>query len=501
MCVREKIQKDFNFTKEGEVSIYRNSGKDKVVPVEFYTTKIKSKMVKGLNNFKYLYEKYYAKIYADIIFEAILKDSKDTIDIYFFTAPEKEKELEIDNNIHFLQYKYKYKVECILSELTFGLNDNTKSMNGCIYQESINGYMYQYKTKDGVITNLIFRFNDSNFYTKNKKFEEINPSILIIDPEYFYNSSLKNIEDIVTSFISNIVLIDEDFFYKSRPIKYFKNYIISEYKPQFLTNNFNAIHGIYKYTSININQKVNETNECIQTKELEPLTDNITSKTFDECLNELYKEYLNIGKSKETTMRRNQVLDIILKTTQIRDNLKKEESNNSCDTKSMLKIIDKIVEEGKFEFPYKTTVRPGIFLYNQYDSNNKVHINVIIKKPSVQQINYIEHCQTLKSILNTENSIVYPIGTTIIEKNNNYAVLEIFVAFKYKDSVKFGVVHKGIKGVVHKGIKIEYNEDNSWFKSYEHIDEEIIDFEFVEYKGPYLEYFEKALEGGEFDAK
>ena len=176
MCVSEKIQKDFNFTKEGEVSIYRNSGKDKSVPVEFYTTKIKSKMVKGLNNFKYLYEKYYAKIYADIIFEAILKDSKDTIDIYFFTAPEKEKELEIDNNIHFLQYKYKYKVECILSELTFfGLNDNTKSMNGCIYQESINGYMYQYKTKDGVITNLIFRFNDSNFYTKNKKFEEINP--------------------------------------------------------------------------------------------------------------------------------------------------------------------------------------------------------------------------------------------------------------------------------------------------------------------------------------
>ena len=59
MCVSEKIQNDFNFTKEGEVSIYRNSGKDKVVPVEFYTTKIKSKMVKGLNNFKYLYEKYY----------------------------------------------------------------------------------------------------------------------------------------------------------------------------------------------------------------------------------------------------------------------------------------------------------------------------------------------------------------------------------------------------------------------------------------------------------
>ena len=26
MCVREKIQKDFNFTKEGEVSIYRNNG-------------------------------------------------------------------------------------------------------------------------------------------------------------------------------------------------------------------------------------------------------------------------------------------------------------------------------------------------------------------------------------------------------------------------------------------------------------------------------------------
>ena len=52
MCVREKIQKDFNFTKEGEVSIYRNSGKDKAVPVEFYTTKIKSKMVKGINNFK-----------------------------------------------------------------------------------------------------------------------------------------------------------------------------------------------------------------------------------------------------------------------------------------------------------------------------------------------------------------------------------------------------------------------------------------------------------------
>ena len=141
-------------------------------------------LIKALNNL--VEEK---NISADIIFEAILKDSKDTIDIYFFTAPEKEKELEIDNNIHFLQYKYKYKVECILSELTFGLNDNTKSMNGCIYQESINGYMYQYKTKDGVITNLIFRFNDSNFYTKNKKFEEINPSILIIDPEYFYNSS------------------------------------------------------------------------------------------------------------------------------------------------------------------------------------------------------------------------------------------------------------------------------------------------------------------------
>ena len=57
MCVREKIQKDFNFTKEGEVSIYRNSGKDKVVPVEVYTTKIKHNAVDGLNNFKDLYEK------------------------------------------------------------------------------------------------------------------------------------------------------------------------------------------------------------------------------------------------------------------------------------------------------------------------------------------------------------------------------------------------------------------------------------------------------------
>ena len=38
-----------------------------------------------------------------------------------------------------------------------------------------------------------------------------------------------------------------------------------------------------------------------------------------------------------------------------------------------------------------------------------------------------------------------------------------------------------------------YNENiiTELFK--EHIDEEIIDFEFVEYKGPYLEYFEKAL--------
>ena len=478
MCVSEKIQKDFNFTKEGEVSIYRNSGKNRSVPVEVYTTKIKHNVVDGLNNFKDLYEKYYAKIYADIIYEIILKDPKDTIDIYFFTAPEKEKELEVNNNLNFLQYKYRYKIDKILSELTTKLNVNVTS---------INDYIYQYKTDKGITTNLIFRLNDEHFYIQTNNFEEISPSILIIDPEYYYNSSLKNVERTVIKFISNMVLIDEKFFYKYRTLKYFKNYIISEYKPQFLTNNFNGIHDIYKYNMLNKN------NENIQTKEIEHFTDNINVQTFDSCLIELYKEYLNIEKSKETTMRRNQVLDIILKTTQIRDNLKKEESNNSCDTKSMLKIIDKIVEEGKFEFPYKTTVRPGIFLYNQYDSNNKVHINVIIKKPSVQQINYIEHCQTLKSILNTENSIVYPIGTTIIEKNNNYAVLEIFVAFKYKDSVKFGVVHKGIK--------IEYNEDNSWFKSYEHIDEEIIDFEFVEYKGPYLEYFEKALEGGEFDAK
>ena len=51
MCVREKIQKDFNFTKEGEVSIYRNSCKNRAVPVEVYTTKIKHNVVDGLNNF------------------------------------------------------------------------------------------------------------------------------------------------------------------------------------------------------------------------------------------------------------------------------------------------------------------------------------------------------------------------------------------------------------------------------------------------------------------
>ena len=485
MCVREKIQKDFNFTKEGEVSIYRNSGKDKSVPVEFYTTKIKSKMVKGLNNFKYLYEKYYAKIYADIIFEAILKDSKDTIDIYFFTAPEKEKELEIDNNIHFLQYKYKYKVECILSELTFGLNDNTKSMNGCIYQESINGYMYQYKTKDGEITNLIFRFNDSNFYTKNKKFEEINPSILIIDPEYFYNSSLKNIEDIVTSFISNIVLTDEDFFYKSRPIKYFKNYIISEYKPQFLTNNFNAIHGIYKYTSININQKVNETNECIQTKELEPLTDNITSKTFDECLNELYKEYLNIEKSKETTMRRNQVLDIILKTTQIRDNLKKEESNNKT---NYLDLIRNKVDEGLFKIEVDVIINarnctvPALLLpINSCDLGYECSIEDAILTNT-----------NIKSIM-SNNSKLFICGYVKIYHNNDikiYGKIGVMVAYKtINNKVKFSMVYKGCKVE-----DISPNESH-----FIPIKENILDECNYDYKGIYLQYFEKALEGGEFD--
>lgn len=307
MCVSEKIQKDFNFTKEGEVSIYRNSVKNRAVPVEVYTTKIKHNVVDGLNNFKDLYEKYYAKIYADIIYEIILKDSKDIIDIYFFTAPEKEKELEVNNNLNFLQYKYRYKIDRILSELTTKLNVNVTS---------INDYMYQYKTDKGIITNLIFRLNDEHFYIQANNFEEISPSILIIDPEYYYNSSLKNVESTVIKFISNMVLIDEKFFYKYKTLKYFKNYIISEYKPQFLTNNFNGIHGIYKYNMLNKN------NENIQTKEIEHFTDNINVQTFDSCLIELYKEYLSIEKSKETTMRRNQVLDIILKTIQIRDNLK-----------------------------------------------------------------------------------------------------------------------------------------------------------------------------------
>ena len=470
MCVREKIQKDFNFTKEGEVSIYRNSGKDKAVPVEVYTTKIKHNVVDGLNNFKDLYEKYYAKIYADIIYEIILKDSKDTIDIYFFTAPEKEKELEVNNNLNFLQYKYRYKIDRILSELTTKLNANVTS---------INDYIYQYKTDKGITTNLIFRLNDEHFYIQTNNFEEISPSILIIDPEYYYNSSLKNVERTVIKFISNMVLIDEKFFYKYKTVKYFKNYIISEYKPQFLTNNFNGIHDIYKYNMLNKN------NENIQTKEIEHFTDNINVQTFDSCLIELYKEYLSIEKSKETTMRRNQVLDIILKTTQIRDNLKKEESNNKT---NYLDLIRNNVDEGLFKIEVDVIINarnctvPALLLpINSCDLGYECSIEDAILTNT-----------NIKSIM-SNNSKLFICGYVKIYHNNDikiYGKIGVMVAYKtINNKVKFSMVYKGCKVE-----DISPNESH-----FIPIKENILDECNYDYKGIYLQYFEKALEGGEFD--
>ena len=470
MCVSEKIQKDFNFTKEGEVSIYRNSGKNRAVPVEVYTTKIKHNVVDGLNNFKDLYEKYYAKIYADIIYEIILKDSKNTIDIYFFTAPEKEKELEVNNNLNFLQYKYRYKIDRILSELTTKLNANVTS---------INDYIYQYKTDKGITTNLIFRLNDEHFYIQTNNFEEISPSILIIDPEYYYNSSLKNVERTVIKFISNMVLIDEKFFYKYRTLKYFKNYIISEYKPQFLTNNFNGIHDIYKYNMLNKN------NENIQTKEIEHFTDNINVQTFDSCLIELYKEYLSIEKSKETTMRRNQVLDIILKTTQIRDNLKKEESNNKT---NYLDLIRNKVDEGLFKIEVDVIINarnctvPALLLpINSCDLGYECSIEDAILTNT-----------NIKSIM-SNNSKLFICGYVKIYHNNDikiYGKIGVMVAYKtINNKVKFSMVYKGCKVE-----DISPNESH-----FIPIKENILDECNYDYKGIYLQYFEKALEGGEFD--